>query len=54
MQFPVVHVVDEGEVIAGMPVQAVAVHVEGDSVHQLVDGGDDLEKKFINDILGVV
>ncbi len=45
MELVDVDVVDEGEVVGGVPVQAVAEHVEGDRVDQLVDGGDDLENQ---------
>ena len=34
--------VHEGDVVLGVPVQAVAVHVEGDGVDQSVDGGNNL------------
>lgn len=43
MELVDVDVVDEGEVVGGVPVQAVAEHVERDGVDQLVDRGDDLE-----------
>ena len=39
----VVDVVYEGEVVGGMPVEAVTVDVEGNSLDQLVDGGHDLK-----------
>ena len=35
---PQVGIVGEGDVVGGVPVQAVAVHVEGDGVYQVVDG----------------
>ena len=35
-------VVHEGEVVRGMPVQAVADQVEGDGLDQTVDGGNNL------------
>ena len=38
-------VVDERHVIAGVPVKAVAVHVKGHCVDQVVDRGDDLVRK---------
>ncbi len=47
MQLPLVHVVDEREMVRGVPVQAVAVDVEGDGVNQLVDGCHDLEQVTI-------
>ena len=43
MELPEGNVVVEGEVIGGVPVQAVGQHVEGHSVDHLVDGGNHLE-----------
>ena len=40
-----VDVIDEGHMVARMPVQAVAVHVEGHCVDQVVDRRDDLAEK---------
>ena len=39
---PQVGVVGEGDVVGGVPVEAVAVHVEGHRVQHVVDGGDHL------------
>ena len=38
-------IVGEGDVVGGMPVEAVAVHVEGHRVQHVVDGGDHLQGK---------
>ena len=46
VELPQVDVVDEGDVVAGVPVQAVAVHVEGHRVDQIVDRGDDLRNEY--------
>ena len=43
MELPEGDVVIEGEVIGGVPVQAVGQHVEGHGVDHLVDGGNHLE-----------
>ena len=43
VELPQVDVVDEGHVVTGVPVQAVAVHVEGHGVDQVVDRSHDLE-----------
>ena len=43
MELPVLDVGDEGEVVAGVPVQAVDKQVERNRLDQLVDGGDDLK-----------
>ena len=42
---PQVGVVGEGDVVGGVPVQAVAVHVEGHRVQHVVDRGDHLQSK---------
>ena len=39
-ELPHLDVVNEGDVVGGVPVQAVAVHGEGDGVQQCVDGRD--------------
>ena len=38
-------VVGEGDVVGGVPVEAVAVHVEGHRVQHVVDGGDHLSRR---------
>ena len=38
-------VVNEGDVVGGVPVEAVAVHVEGHRVQHVVDWGDHLQSK---------
>ncbi len=43
IELPVVDVVDEGDVILWMPVQAIADGVEGNGLEQLVDGGNNLK-----------
>ena len=45
IELAVVDVVDEGDVVLRMPVQAVADGVEGNSLKQLVDWGDNLNRK---------
>ena len=45
VELPQVDVVNEGHVVAGVPVKAVAVHVKGHCVDQVVDRGDDLAEK---------
>ena len=42
---PQVGVVGEGDVVGGVPVEAVAVHVEGHRVQHVVDGGDHLRAR---------
>ena len=42
MELPQLDVVYEGDVVGGVPVQAVAVHVEWHRVDQVVDGGHHL------------
>ena len=42
VELPQLEVVYEGDVVGGMPVQAVAVHVEWHRVDQVVDGGHHL------------
>ena len=43
IELPVVDVVDEGDVVLRMPIQAVANGVEGNGLEQLVDGGNNLK-----------
>ena len=43
VELPKGDVVVEGEVVGGMPVQAVGQYVEGHSVDHLVDGDNHLE-----------
>ena len=45
-KLPHVDIVNEGDVVGGVPVQAVAVHGEGDGVQEGVDGGHHLQNKF--------
>jgi hypothetical protein len=42
------HVVDEGDVVGGVPVEAVADGIERDRLQQLVDGGHDLGDNITN------
>ena len=46
MKLPVLYIVNEGHVVRGVPVQAVAVHVEGDGVKQVVDWSNNLQFMF--------
>ena len=43
VQLAGVHVLDEGDVIVGMPVEAVAHRIEGDRLKEFVDRGNDLK-----------
>ena len=43
VEFSVLNVVHKGDVVGGMPVQAVGEHVKGDCVNQVVDGTHDLK-----------
>ena len=45
-QLPHVDIVNEGDVVSRVPVQAVAVHGEGHGVQEGVDGGHHLQNKF--------
>ena len=42
MQLSQVHRVNEGDVVGGVPVEAVAIHVEWNTVYQAIDGGNNL------------
>ena len=46
MKLPVRDIVNEGHMVRGVPVQAVAVHVEGDGVKQVVDWSNNLQFMF--------
>ena len=44
-QFPEVDSVGEGDMVCGVPVETVAIHVEGNRVDQTVDWGDHLHER---------